>query len=257
MTRFIRTGTVALGAAGLVLFGVGWEVLSRSSLVNAAVLPPPTSTFGELFHLLGLPGFWVTFGFTMRSTVVGLVLAILVAIPVGVALASSVWLRRFVDATVDALRPIPPAVLLPIALLVLSGGLAFKLALVLQGALWPLLAQTVYGVRAIDPVLLDVSRSFQIDPLRRLVLIRIPAAAPVILSGIQLAATTAFSVSVMSELIGGERGLGSILAIAQSGDNVVRVYAITIFTGLVGLVIAYGTGRLRQAMAPWDKAASR
>jgi ABC-type nitrate/sulfonate/bicarbonate transport system permease component len=247
----------SLGAAGLLLMALVWEGCSRSGVVNQAVVPPPSATIGDLADLLTLPGFWVTFGYTLRSTALGLLIAMAVALPLGIALAGSAWLRRFLGATIDAVRPIPPVVVLPLALLVMGGGVGFKLALVLQGALWPLLLQTIYGVRSIDPVVLDVARSFQVDPLRKLFLVRIPAAAPVVLGGVQLSASIAFGVSVMSELIGGGRGLGSILAIAQSGDNVQRVYAITIFTGLVGLLIAWSTGRLRRLLAPWDEEAAR
>lgn len=236
---------------GIATIAVLWELSVRLELVNPAAVPTLGATIVDLIGLLSLPGFWVTLGYTLRSAFVGLALAIVIALPFGVAIASSEWLQRITSATIDAIRPVPPIVLLPIALLVIGGGLGFKTILILQGALWALLLQTAYGVRSMDPVVVDVTNSYRIDPVRKLFLVRIPAAAPVIFSGIRLAASTAFGVSVMSELVGGERGLGGILAVAQSANNVERVYSITIVTGLVGLLIAWGFGKLQQRLVVW------
>lgn len=236
---------------GIVTLAVIWEVSVRLELVNPSAVPTLGATLADLVNLVSLPGFWVTLGYTLRSAFVGLALAILIALPLGVAIASSQWLQRITSATIDAVRPVPPIVLLPVALLIIGGGLGFKTVLVLQGALWALLLQTAYGVRSMDPVVTDVTNSFRIDPVRKLFLVRLPAAAPVIFSGIRLAASTAFGVSVMSELVGGERGLGQILAVAQSANNIDRVYSITIVTGLVGLAIAWGFGKLQQRIVVW------
>ncbi|MDK9646797.1 ABC transporter permease [Propionibacterium freudenreichii] len=249
-----RHRALILGTAGIVALGAVWQTAVGLRILNPEIVPGVGATLAELVRLVGLPGFYVTLGQTLLSAGVGLVLALVIAVPVGLALASSAWLRRLLNATIDALRPIPPIVLLPLAILAIGGGLGFKVTLVLQGALWPLLLQTSYGLRAVDPLQTDVAASFRIDPLRRLFLFRIPAAAPVIFSGLRLAASTAFGVSVMTELVGGERGLGSILAIAQSGNNVPRVYAITIITGLVGLAIAFFFGRLERLLLPWQEA---
>jgi len=248
-----RLRTVLLSTGGITAVGLLWELSVRTGLLNSDVVPPLSATLVDTAQLLALPGFWATVGQTLASAGLGLLLAFAIAIPFGLALAESAWLRRLCTASIDAIRPIPPIVLLPIAILLLGGGLDFKLSLILQGALWPLLIQTSYGIRSIDPVIMDVSRSFRIDPLRRLFLLRIPAAAPVILSGLRLAASIAFGVSVMTELVGGERGLGSILSVAQSGNNVLRVYSITIVTGLVGLVIAAIFGRLHHGLLPWER----
>lgn len=248
-----RLRTVLLSTVGITVVGLAWELSVRTGLLSSDVVPTLSATLVDTAQLLTLPGFWTTLGQTLTSAGLGLILAFAIAIPFGLALAESAWLRRLCTASIDAIRPIPPIVLLPIAILLLGGGLDFKLALILQGALWPLLIQTSYGIRSIDPVILDVSRSFRIDPLRRLFLLRIPAAAPVILSGLRLAASVAFGVSVMTELVGGERGLGSILSVAQSGNNVLRVYSITIVTGLVGLAIAAIFSRLHHWLLPWER----
>ncbi len=243
----------ALGSVGILTLAAVWEISVRTGLLASSAVPALSSTLADLVALLLVPGFWVTLGYTLTSAGLGLLLALAVAVPFGLALAESAWLRRIFSVTVDAVRPVPPIVLLPIAILTLGGGLDLKLVLILQGALWPLLIQTVYGIRTIDPVLLDVSRSFRLVTWRRLLQVRLPAAAPIVFSGLRLAASIAFGVSIMTELVGGERGLGSILSIAQSGNNIERVYAITIVTGLVGLLISWVFSWLQHRLVPWQR----
>lgn len=190
-------------------------------------------------------------GYTLESTFGGLAIALVVALPLAVLLADHKWLRRAVMPTVEALRPVPPIVVLPIALLLIGSGVAFPVVLVLQGVLWALLVQATYGVASVDPVVVETARSFRLDRARALLLVKIPAAAPVVLSGLRFAAGAAFSVSIMTELVSGVHGLGSMLAVAQSGNDVPRVYSVSLLTGLIGVVIAFLFGRVQRRLAPW------
>ncbi|HMR49964.1 MAG TPA: ABC transporter permease subunit [Arachnia sp.] len=245
-----RPSRFPLGAAGLLALGILWESLTRLGLASTAI-PPLSATLVDLFTLVRLTSFWQALGLTLGSAALGFLLAAVLAIPLGVLLASKWWAARAAGVLVESFRPVPPIVILPLALLLLGGGLSFKLALILQGVFWVLLIQTIYGVRGVDPVLLDTADTFRIRGWRRLLLVRVPAAAPVIASSILLAATSAFGVSIVSELIGGERGLGQLLAVAQSGNNVVRVYAVTIAIGLVGLVVAAACRWLEHEILAW------
>lgn len=245
-----------LGIVGLLAIGIGWETLTRLGLTSSAI-PSLSDTLLDLTTVVRLASFWQALGLTLSSATLGFAVAALLAVPLGVLLASKWWAARAANVLVESFRPVPPIVILPLGLLVLGGGLSFKIALILQGVFWLLLIQTIYGVRSVDPVLLDTAATFRIRGWRRLLLVRIPAAAPVIASSILLAATAAFGVSIVSELIGGEKGLGQLLAIAQSGNNVPRVYAITIAIGLVGLVIAAACRSLEQAILAWHGGGTR
>ena len=156
----------------------------------------------------------------------------------------------------EALRPIPPIVILPLALLVLSGGVGFKVLLIAQGALWPLLIQTSYGVRDVDAVVLDTARSFRLGPVRRILFVRIPAALPIVATALRLAAATAFAVSLATELVGGAPGLGQLLVVATSGNNLPQVYALTLAAGLFGLLVAGLFGAVQRPLLRWQSVAS-
>ncbi|MBG0566411.1 ABC transporter permease [Actinoplanes aureus] len=231
------------GAAGL------WESATRSGLVAPTDVPTLTSTVTALGDLLGSVPFWVAIGDTVRSWALGLVASAAVAIPLGLAIGASERAWRFVRIPVEALRPIPPIVILPLALLILHGGITFKIMLIMQGALWPLLIQTSYGVRDIDRVVLDTARSYRLGWWRRVVFVRLPAALPIVASALKLAAASAFAVALVTELIGGAPGLGQLLVVAAGGNDLPRVYALTLVAGLFGLLVAAAFGALQRRVA--------
>jgi ABC-type nitrate/sulfonate/bicarbonate transport system permease component len=231
------------GAAGL------WEAATRSGFVATSDVPTLSSTLTAFGGLLGSAAFWTAAGDTVRSWAAGLVFSVVVGIPLGLAIGASDRAWRFVRIPVEALRPIPPVVILPLALLVLQGGIEFKVLLIAQGALWPLLIQTSYGVRDIDAVVLDTARSYRLGWWRRVALVRLPAALPIVTSALTFAATTAFAVALATELIGGAPGMGQLLVLAAAGNDLPRAYALILVAGLFGLVVAAGFGALQRRVA--------
>lgn len=249
---FSRRGGLALrSCVGLAFLALLWAILGWAGALDPMVVPTIGATFSDLWTLVGLSDFWSALGTTLESTFLGLAAGLVIALPLAVLIADHRWLRRALMPTVESLRPIPPIVILPIAVLIIGSGVVTPLVLVLQGVLWLLLIQASYGVASIDPVVIETARSFRVDRIRMLLLVKLPAAAPVILSGLRLAATSAFSVSIMVELVGGQKGLGQSLSIAQSGNQIARVYSISLATGLLGLIIAWIFGRLQRQISPW------
>jgi ABC-type nitrate/sulfonate/bicarbonate transport system permease component len=228
-----------------------WVVVSATGMVEGAVLPGPVATFAALARLASEEDFWSALVATLESFATGLALSALLAVPLGVVLGRSARAWELVRVPIEAMRPVPPVVVLPLALLVLGGGLAFKVALVVQGAVWPLLVQTMYAVRAIDTVTFETARSFRLGRLRTLVHVNLPGAAPVVAPALRLAAATAFAVSIVSELVGGATGLGNLLAVAVSGNAVPRIFALTLVVGLVGLAIASVFTVLERQVLHW------
>lgn len=245
-----------LPLAGLAIVVLAWEFASRGGLVSPSSLPPLSDALAQLLGLLGEEGFRSALLLTLRAWGLGLVIAASIALPVGMLLGLNGRAYRFVRLPLEAIRPVPPIVILPLALLALGGGLTFQATLIVQGALWPLLITVTYGIRETDPVALDTARSFRLGGWRTLVFVRIPSAAPLMASGLKLAAASAFAVTIVTELLGGARGMGTRLMIAQSGGDVVTVYAVTIMAGIVGLAIATAFGLLERRFLGWKVGSS-
>lgn len=249
--RVDRPGRSVLPALG-VIGAVGvWTVVAAADLLPDRSFPSPGATAGALRELAADGRFWAQIGQTGSSWIVGLLVAVALAVPLGLLLGLSDLAFRMSRVVVEALRPIPPVVVLPLALLVLGGGTAFKVTLIGQGAVWPLLVQTSYGVRTTDPVALDTALSYRLGGVRRLVFVRLPSALPLMMTGLRLAAATAFAVCLVTELVGGAKGLGAVMVLAQSGGDVETVFAVTIVAGAWGLLIALVFGILERRALRW------
>lgn len=225
--------TVVSIAAALAL----WEFVSRSGLISEDDLPAMTTTFQELWSMMHTRAFWAAFGQTVRGWALGLGIATALAVPIGILLGSSQFALRAFRVPIEFLRPIPSAALIPLLFLTLGTTLQSEVFLAAFGAFWPLLVQTIYGVRDVDPVALDTARSFGVGRFERLYRIKLPSAVPYIATGLRISSAVALILAFTAELFMGTPGLGQIMNVAESFGLTVQVYALALATGFLGLAI--------------------
>lgn len=213
---------------------VCFEILARTGVLPTRFFPPVTEMFAVLLGQLTEIEFWVSVGKTMQGWAIGLAIAIIFAVPVGIVIGSNRTLYRAVRPLIEFLRPIPSVALIPLAILVYGTGLQSKVFLVVYASFWPLLIQTLYGVRDVDPVAVDTARAFGLGRLARLTRVQLPSAVPYIATGLRLSSTVALILAVTAELVIGAPGLGQAINVARSGGALALMYALTIATGLLG-----------------------
>jgi ABC-type nitrate/sulfonate/bicarbonate transport system permease component len=194
-----------------------------------------TATVGELGSMAKTWDFWSSFLHTVQGWALGLGLATILAVPTGVVLGLSDLAGRAFRVPVEFLRPIPSAALIPLLFLTLGTTLRSEVFLATFGAFWPILVQTMYGVRDIDPVTVDTARSFGVPRHARLWRITLPAAVPYITTGIRIASAVALILAFTAELFMGTPGLGKLVNYAQSYGLTTQLYALAIATGVLGL----------------------
>lgn len=219
---------------GVALVLTLFEVLPRAGVIPRIFFPPVSESIMTLVEQVGTARFWTALTSTVQGWAIGLAASIAVAVPVGILLGSSEVLGRAFRAVVEFLRPIPSVALVPVAILVFGRGLDLKVFLIVYAAFWPLLIQTMYGVRAIDPVAIDTARSFGLPRLTRMVRIVLPSSLPYIATGVRIASAVALILAVTAELVVGTPGLGREILLSQAGGQVRQMYAFIIATGLLG-----------------------
>lgn len=230
-TRLAMPGLIA-AIGGLV----AWELaIKAAGPEGGASIPAPTQIFGALISLFGSAGFWTATGQTLLSSGLGLVIATIAALAIGVLYGTFVFVRRSTMGLLELLRPIPPVALLPVGLLLFGTSLEMKLALVIYTSFWPVFIQTTYGMRDIDSTLIDMARIHRVRRCRRLAEIVIPSIGPYFVVGLRLSVVGALIASIVTELIGGAQGLGYALGIAQSTGQTENMYALIVAIGLLGL----------------------
>lgn len=235
-----RLHRLAIGAAGVLVFVALWEVASRTGIIPSHIAPAASDAGAELLALAGTGRFWAAVGDTLLAWAIGTLVVSVVAVAVGLVLGANPRVWGWVRSIVEALRPIPPIVLLPLAILVLGANTQFTTVMIAQGVFWLLLIQVFYASNDVTPVATDTAKVFRIGPARRYLMIRLPAALPVMATALRLGAAIALAVEIMSELIGGVPGVGQLLISAQAGNDLPLIYAITAFIGMLGLAVASG-----------------
>jgi ABC-type nitrate/sulfonate/bicarbonate transport system permease component len=230
-----QAGAAVRGLFGLGLFLLVLEIVPRTGLVNQAYLPPVSAILGALVDQVGTASFWTGLLETIRGWAIGLGIATVAGVTVGVLIGSVEVLRRATASTIEFLRPIPSVALIPLAVLLFGTDMRATLILVVYAAFWQVLVQVLYGVQDVDPVAQETARSYGFRRLTQVRTVIWPTALPFIMTGFRLAASVALILEITGELIIGTPGLGRQIGIAQSSGAVEIMYALVIVTGLLGV----------------------
>jgi ABC-type nitrate/sulfonate/bicarbonate transport system permease component len=247
----VRLSAVAIPVLS-VLAALGlWELISRTEVISQRDLPAMTTTVQALWSMVQTSVFWIAFGQTVRGWAIGLGLAALLAIPIGIALGSSNFAASAFRVPIEFLRPIPSAALIPLLFLTLGTTLKSEVFLATFGAFWPLLVQTMYGVRDVDPIALDTARSFRLGRNERLYRVTLPSALPYIMTGIRIASTVALILAFTAELFMGTPGLGQRLNYVETFGLNDQIYALALATGFLGVAIHFAVSAVEKHVLRW------
>ncbi len=236
---------------GVVVAVVVFELVPRVGLVDRRFLPPASEMFGALFQQIADGSLWAPVGQTLQGWALGLGTAMLIALPLGILIGSVFLLFMSTRTIVEFLRPVPSVALIPLAALVFGAGLESKWFLAAFAATWPILLQTLYGVRDVDPVGMETARSFGIRTPERLWRVVLPSALPYIVTGVRISSAVALILSVTAEMILGAPGLGYQINIARQSGAVANMYALIIMTGLIGWVLNIALSAAERRLLHW------
>lgn len=228
-----------------------WELVSRTGVVAARDLPAMSTSFSTLWSIVQTGSFWTALLETIRGWALGLIIAATLAIPLGIALGSSDFAAAAFRVPIEFLRPIPSAALIPLLVLTLGTNVRSEVFLAAFGAFWPLLVQTMYGVRDVDPLALDTGRSFGVGAVERLWRITLPSSVPYIATGIRISSTVSLILAFTAELFLGIPGLGQKMNIAQAYGLGNELYALALAVGFLGLAIHLVFTRLERRALRW------
>jgi ABC-type nitrate/sulfonate/bicarbonate transport system permease component len=228
-----------------------WELVVGIGLLNEDHVPSMSATVSELAELLGDGSFWSAVGNTLQGWALGLGIAAVLAIPLGILIGSSATAYRSVRFVVEFLRPIPSVALVPLAVLIYGVGLESKVFLAAFASFWPLFVQTLYGVQDVDPVATDTARSFGLNRFERLYRITLPSAVPYIATGLRISSAVALILAVTAEIVIGSAGLGREINVARSSGAVELMYALIITTGLLGWLLNIATTQAERRVLHW------
>lgn len=227
------------------------ELAVMAGVLPSRYFPDVPELLGAFGAALGTEVFWTAVLDTARSTAAGFALAALIAVPAGVLVGRSDVLFHATRFIIEFLRPIPVVAIIPLVVLLYGTGFEATLFLVVFAAVFPILLQTVYGVRDTDPVALDTARSYRLGRLREFLVVVLPSALPFVVTGLRISASLALLVALSTEIVIGAPGLGQQIVLAQSGNATAHMYALILAAGLIGVLFNGLVARAAGMAAPW------
>ncbi len=240
---------------------LGWLVVMLVALLAEGAIQrfelhdtvsPPSETLPALWDGLSSGELAGALRITLVTYLGGLALAIVVGVVLGVVIGSS---RLLLDASfvvLEFLRPIPAVALIPIAFLFFGTGAEMRRYIVAYAAVWPILVNTLYGVRGSDRMLHDVALASGVGRLGRLVRVTLPAALPSITTGIRVSASIGLLVAVTAEFFFGDGGLGSYMQRQQVAFQLPEMYAAVLLTALLGYTVNVALRLTQRRVVHWS-----
>lgn len=233
-SRLLQYG---IGALGVVAALSLWQFAATIGPLAGSPLPPASDAIGTLVQLLATSVMWQATGETILMALLGLILAAVIGIALGMGIGVSPLAMHATRVPLEFLKPIPPIVVLPIAVLVLGPTANMGVFLVFFGCFVAIAVQASAGVFDTDPVARDTGRSYGMRSGEVLRSIVMPSALPYIGTALRVAAPTSLVIAVVAGLLGGGPGLGQSLLMAQLNGNQEQLFAYVLVLGLLGLLV--------------------
>ncbi len=249
-----RFEPTVLGTATIIALLLVWQFLPDLVPMKAGTklfFAVPSQVAGTLWDMFATGMIWAPLGVSASAFAIGLTLAIIVGLPLGVLLGRSVTLDAMLDPFITAFNATPRLVFLPLLMLWFGIGMWSKVAVVFLGAVFPLLINTYEGVRNSDRLLVNVVRSFGANEWDIARLVVVPNALPFIVVGLRLAIGRAVLGVVVSEFFGSQDGLGVVMVRAASEFKVNIVFAGLIVFAALSLVMTGLVKLLEDRMTRW------
>lgn len=227
----------ALGLATLVALLAVVEWLVRTAVLNPALIPKPSTVAATLAGILASGTLLQPLGETLAIFFAAYAVACGLAIGLGLAMGQFRVVHDLFEPLVELLRPLPKPALLPPLILFLGIGNEMKLAVIGLGVFFPVLINTVQGVRGVDQVMIDVARTFGHGPGRLMARVIVPAALPMILSGMRVSLGLGLILVVIAEMLAGTGGVGYLILDMQRSFKVAQMYAWVVILALLGYAL--------------------
>ncbi len=259
----------AHGALVPLLALIAWEACSRAGLFSPVVLPAPSAVAAKWWAYL-LPArpqeegqsllVWALSGelphdaySSLFRVISGFLIGAGLALPLGLLMGARPRIHDLFNPLVQILRPIPPIAYIPLAILWFGLGNPPSFFLIAIGAFFPVLMNTIAGVRQVDGIYLRAARNLGAGQWTLFTRVILPAATPYILAGVRIGIGTAFIVVIVSEMIAVNDGLGFRILEAREFMWSDKIIAGMITIGLLGLAIDTGVSRLNNHLLRWHR----
>lgn len=244
-----RLKGLAWSVASFLLIFVLWDLAIRVFRIAPYLLPSPLvvlDTIVQNWRTLGVHTLWTT-----GTILAGFVSAAVVAIPLAMLIVMSPVLGKLLYPPIVATQAIPKIALAPLFIVWFGFGMMPKVTVAFLIAFFPIMIDTIVGLRSIDPGMVQLARSMGAPPRRVFLRLRLPNALPMIFSGLKVASALAVVGALTGEFVGSDRGLGYVLVQASGNLNTALLFAALVILSIVAMVFFYAVELVERILIPW------
>lgn len=280
MIRHERTRAFVLSVLVLAIFLMFWQIATMptqgaqvvdeeyAKLVGAAAATGQKSTFpgpldvgAKLVEHLSDPfydrgandkGIGIQLAWSVSRVALGFGLAALVAVPLGFLIGMSRLFFQALDPFIQILKPISPLAWMPLALFTLKDSNVSAVFVIFICSIWPMLINTAFGVASVRKEWIDVSRTLEVNPLRKAFFVILPAAAPTIMTGMRISIGIAWLVIVAAEMLVGGTGIGYFVWNEWNNLSIANILVAVLMIGVIGMLLDLCFARLQKAVTYKD-----
>ena len=241
------------GFGFLLLLVLVWEAAGRYGWIHKLFFPPATKILASFFQIVASGEVLDHVGVSLWRAGLGYGLAALVAITLGVLMGYWRVAYESLEVVVELLRAVPPPAIIPVAIVFLGIGDQMKVFIILFSCAFPILVNTMDGVRSVDPVLVRTARTFGLRQGALLWKVVLPAASPFIMTGLRIALAIALILVVISEMVGATSGIGYFILDSQRSFRIPQMYAGMLVLALLGYTLNRGFLLADARLMAWHK----
>src|SRR5712692_844774 len=231
------------------------KLMGATATTGKSAMPGPFDVGSKIWEHLKRPfydngpndkGLGIQLGYSLARVLIGYLIALLVAIPIGFLIGMSPLMNRALDPFIQILKPISPLAWMPLALYTIKDSSISAIFVIFICSVWPMLINTAFGVASVRREWLNVARTLEVSPLRKAFGVILPAAAPTILTGMRISIGIAWQVIVAAEMLVGGTGIGYFVWNEWNNLNLANVIFAILTIGVVGMVLDLAIGRLQK-----------
>ncbi len=222
------------------------KLLGATATQGKSAMPGPADVGAKLWEHIKSPfydngpndkGLGIQLGYSIARVLLGYLLAVAIAIPLGFLIGMSPLMSKALDPFIQILKPISPLAWMPLALYTIKDSSISAIFVIFICAIWPMLLNTAFGVAAVRKEWINVARTLEVGTVRRAFTVILPAAAPTILTGMRISIGIAWLVIVAAEMLVGGTGIGYFVWNEWNNLSITNVIIAIFVIGLVGMIL--------------------